>query len=286
MAIQKDDSFITEAHLVKEALFEYWVKQVFQQQERTDDIPPAPPGYAEFVSGTHPRAEEIRKPFGFIAEVDVFDVVYPMNALRDWAHLTENPLFILWLDQFKAYDSMNWGGLFAYMEYCDPITINGVELTIEAGGIDTQSRILGGCIHMKDEQCRWRMERAAEQKEDLQRCCGLPLPPSSIAPPVETFHYSRYFFGIETCTETMQDTHDQTTWASIRNTIKRGPRHGGYAEAYQLPPHLGGRGLVKPSDYVAMQSIATLHRTLHGKQMSARILRAYWAWVSIFLGQE
>eukprot|EP00666_Eupelagonemidae_sp_cell4sb_P017911 gene17911-biopygen31218 len=60
----------------------------------------------------HPTA------FGFMAEVDVFDVVYPLNALRDWAHITNHPLFILWLDQFKAYDMINWGGLFAYLNFC------------------------------------------------------------------------------------------------------------------------------------------------------------------------
>ena len=27
-------------------------------------------------------------------------------------------LFVMWYDAFKAYDSINWGGLFAYLRYC------------------------------------------------------------------------------------------------------------------------------------------------------------------------
>ena len=54
---------------------------------------------------------------GFMPEVDVHDVIYPLNALRDWAQMERHTLSVLRLDQFKAYDTLNWGGLFAYLEY-------------------------------------------------------------------------------------------------------------------------------------------------------------------------
>ena len=72
----------------------------------------------------HPTA------FGFMPDVDVFDVIYPLNALRDWAHLTKTPLFILWIDAFKAYDSICWGGLFAYTRFCGMIRFSNFMFTV------------------------------------------------------------------------------------------------------------------------------------------------------------
>eukprot|EP00663_Eupelagonemidae_sp_cell21sb_P002393 gene2393-2411_t len=232
VAIQRDGHLLTESSMIQDALFDFWVKRVFQQHDASDSFPPPPSAYDEFVSGSHPYAKEIgqrleapltidelkaaaqamnpkavtidaptsllrklgpemleafrivfnafylhqtnvafalhlllcmlpktddltdvqrRRPigvasvvrkwlfltinrrlfsvamqfklihpaaFGFMEEVDVFDVIYPLYALRDWAHIMGIPLFVLWIDSFKAYDSVSWAGLFAYMCFC------------------------------------------------------------------------------------------------------------------------------------------------------------------------
>eukprot|EP00661_Eupelagonemidae_sp_cell13_P005374 gene5374-4674_t len=60
----------------------------------------------------HPTA------YGFLQDVGVYDVIYPLQCLRDWALLTKNPLYVGYFDGFKAYDSIHWGGLFAYLNFC------------------------------------------------------------------------------------------------------------------------------------------------------------------------
>jgi len=230
-AIVKDNILVTEAALIERILWDCWVDRVFNQHERTDEMPGPTEGYEEFVHGQHAQAPAIRKmldqpfdegellaaahamnkkavtvdapaglllklgpkmlrafctvfneaylrgvnttlpihlllcmlpksenltdptkrrliglasvfrkwlfvcasrrqthiaakfniihptAFGFMQEIDVFDVIYPLNALRDWAWLTDSPLFILWIDQFKAYDSIHWGNSFTHMRY-------------------------------------------------------------------------------------------------------------------------------------------------------------------------
>jgi hypothetical protein len=132
---------------------------------------------------------------------------------------------------------------------------------------------------MLDEPCQWREKRAGEMAEDINLCGGIPVDPASKARLTEMYHFSKYCFGLETCTTNTKINEDTQLWNPMRQSMQNGIRHGGYSEAYQIPPEAGGRGMIKPSSYVAIHAVANLHRTMHGDYQSAQLLRAYWNWI-------